>query len=101
MDLLLLEDDIDLGQAVVDHLEAHGHAVAWMKRCAQVEPALAAAPRTALLLFDLALPDGDAVELLRRLRADGERRPVIALTARDQISDRIRGLEAGADDYLV
>jgi two-component system OmpR family response regulator len=101
MQLLLLEDDIDLGQAVVDHLEARGHRVAWMKRCNQVEPALAADARVELMLFDLALPDGDAVDLLRRLRAGGERRPVIALTARDQVSDRIRGLQAGADDYLV
>lgn len=101
LQLLLLEDDIDLGQAVVDHLEAQGHAVAWMKRCGQVEPALAADARIELLLFDLALPDGDAVDLLKRLRAGGERRPVIALTARDQVSDRIRGLQAGADDYLV
>lgn len=101
MQLLLLEDDIDLGQAVVDHLEAQGHAVSWMKLCAQADAALAAGPPLDLLLLDLQLPDGEALDLLRRLRARGDRRPVVVLTARDQVSDRIRGLQAGADDYLV
>lgn len=101
MHLLLLEDDIDLGQAVVDHLEAHGHGVSWLKLCAQAEAVLAGGSPADLLLFDLALPDGEALDVLRRLRARGDRRPVIALTARDQVSDRIRGLQAGADDYLV
>eukprot|EP01136_Pigoraptor_vietnamica_P003376 Opistho-1_new@2258 len=101
MQLLLLEDDIDLGQAVVDHLEAQGHAVMWMKLCAQTEAALRGNSAIELMLLDLQLPDGEALDLLRRLRADGERRPAIVLTARDQVSDRIRGLQAGADDYLV
>ncbi|MBL0720769.1 response regulator transcription factor [Piscinibacter sp. Jin2] len=101
MHLLLLEDDIDLGQAVLDHLEAAGHAVQWMKLIAQAEARLAGEAAIELALFDLQLPDGDATELLRRRRAAGDRRPVIVLTARDQISDRIRGLQAGADDYLV
>lgn len=101
MQLLLLEDDIDLGQAVVDHLEAQGHIVTWMKLCAQAEAALRCDPAIELVLLDLQLPDGEALDLLRRLRAGGERRPAIVLTARDQVSDRIRGLQAGADDYLV
>ena len=58
-------------------------------------------PQVELLLLDLRLPDDDGLDLLRRLRARGVRSPVIVLTARDQISDRIRGLQAGADDYLV
>ncbi len=97
MKILLLEDDIDLGQAVNDHLEAAGHEVHWCKLVAQarrvVDPDLA--------LLDLNLPDGDGLSLLREWRAAGNRRPVIVLTARDQVSDRIRGLQAGADDYLV
>lgn len=101
MQLLLLEDDIDLGQAVVDHLEAQGHTVTWMKLCAQAEAAMRGDPAIELVLLDLQLPDGEALDLLRRLRAGGERRPAIVLTARDQVSDRIRGLQAGADDYLV
>jgi two-component system OmpR family response regulator len=97
MNVLLLEDDIDLGQAVADHLEAAGHSVHWCKLVAQArrveDPELA--------LLDLNLPDGDGLELVREWRAAGRTIPVIALTARDQISDRIRGLQAGADDYLV
>jgi two-component system OmpR family response regulator len=97
MDLLLLEDDIDLGQAVADHLEAAGHQVHWVKLLSQARAA--AAPE--LALFDLALPDGDGLDRLAEWRAAGRRCPVIVLTARDQVSDRIRGLQAGADDYLV
>lgn len=97
MNILLLEDDIDLGQAVAEDLEARGHRVHWCKRVAQ---ARAATPPD-LALLDLNLPDGDALWLLRGWRADGDRRPVIVLTARDQVSDRVRGLQAGADDYLV
>jgi two-component system OmpR family response regulator len=97
MNVLLLEDDIDLGQAVADHLEAAGHTVHWCKLLAQArkveDPELA--------LLDLNLPDGDALSLLRDWRAEGRTLPVLVLTARDQVSDRIRGLQAGADDYVV
>jgi two-component system, OmpR family, response regulator len=97
MNILLLEDDIDLGQAVTDHLEVAGHSVHWCKLIAQArrveDPDLA--------LLDLHLPDGDGLLLLREWRAAGRTLPVIVLTARDQVSDRIRGLQAGADDYLV
>lgn len=99
MFLLLLEDDLDLGQAVADHLEAAGHQVHWCKLIAQARVQAAAAPDLALL--DLGLPDGDGLDLLREWRQRGRRWPVIVLTARDQVSDRIRGLQAGADDYLV
>lgn len=97
MNVLLLEDDIDLGQAVADHLEAAGHVVHWCKLLAQArkveDPELA--------LLDLNLPDGDALTLLRDWRAEGRTLPVLVLTARDAVSDRIRGLQAGADDYVV
>ncbi len=97
MDLLLLEDDADLGRAVAAHLGAAGHLVTWCRSIAQA----LAAPAPALALLDLQLPDGDGLSLLRHWRAAGQRWPVIVLTARDQVSDRIRGLQAGADDYLV
>lgn len=100
MHLLLLEDDIDLGQAVAEHLEAQGHTVSWLKLCEQADKAMAQ-PDVELALLDLRLPDGDGIELLKNWRARGDRRPVLILTARDQISDRIKGLQAGADDYLV
>lgn len=97
MDLLLLEDDQDLGQAVADHLAAAGHRLRWCRCIAEAE---AAAP-WAMALLDLQLGDGDGLDLLRRWRQAGRHQPVIVLTARDQVSDRIRGLQAGADDYLV
>jgi two-component system OmpR family response regulator len=99
MKLLLLEDDVDLGQAVAEHLLAAGHEVHWCKTLAQAAAPQAVPP--ALALLDLQLPDGDGLDLLRRWRAEGRMTPVIVLTARDQVSDRIRGLRAGADDYLV
>lgn len=97
MNVLLLEDDIDLGQAVADHLEAAGHVVHWCKLISQARKI--EAPELALL--DLNLPDGDGLSLLRDWRAEGRTLPVLVLTARDAVSDRIRGLQAGADDYVV
>ena len=97
MNVLLLEDDIDLGQTILDHLEAAGHHVHWCKLIAQAQ-------RVAdleLALLDLNLPDGEALPMLREWRAAGRTTPVIVLTARDQVSDRIFGLQSGADDYLV
>ena len=99
MQLLLLEDDIDLGQAVAEFLEENGFTVHWCKRIAQVtDYLLTHTPQVALL--DLNLPDGDALRCLAQWRQDGKNLPCIALTARAQISDRITGLRAGADDYL-
>jgi two-component system, OmpR family, response regulator len=100
MHILLLEDDIDLGQAVAEHLESVGHTVDWMKLCSQATEAMHN-PEIELILMDLRLPDGDGVSLLRTWRAAQEKRAVIVLTARDQISDRVAVLQAGADDYMV
>ncbi len=100
MRILLIEDDPGLGNAVRDHAAAEGNAVDWAKRLAEAEADLRTAAYD-LILLDLMLPDGRGVAFLKRLRAAGDVTPVIILTALDQISDRIEGLNAGADDYLV
>lgn len=100
MRLLVVEDEDDLAQAVVDHLRAAGHAV---DHAATLDEAEAAVRVTAydLILLDLRLPDGDGLTLLRDLRDRAATTPVLIITARDRIMERIAGLEAGADDYLV
>jgi two-component system OmpR family response regulator len=100
MRILLVEDDRALGGAVQGHLTLAGHAVDLVRSLDEARAALATADH-GLLLLDLGLPDGSGLDLLRRMRAQEDWRPVIVLTARDQISDRIAGLKAGADDYLV
>lgn len=100
MRLLIVEDEPNLSDAVARHLSAQGHAVDQAATLAGAEDALAVADY-ALVLLDLGLPDGSGLALLRARRAAGDRTPVIVATARDQISDRIAGLDAGADDYVV
>ncbi len=100
MRLLLVEDDPDLGEALVANLARDGFAVDLVADCASAEAALAS-NSYALVLLDLGLPDGDGLDIVRRLRRRRSSVPVIVLTARDAIEDRVTGLEAGADDYLV
>lgn len=83
-----------------DHVAAASHAVDWVQDLANADAAIGPVDY-GLILLDLQLPDGSGVAFLRRLRDKGLKTPVIILTARDQISDRIDGLNAGADDYLV
>lgn len=100
MRVLLVEDEPALGAAVQEHLVADGHAVDWVARLDDADAALRAVDY-GLVLLDLHLPDGRGLDLLKGMRAAGNPSPVIVITARDQISDRIAGLNAGADDYLV
>lgn len=100
MRILLIEDDAVLGAAVRDQIAGDGHSVDWVQRLDVAERAVAVAAHD-LLLLDLMLPDGRGIPFLRRLRARGVRTPAIILTALDQVSERIEGLNAGADDYLV
>lgn len=100
MRVLLVEDTQALGQAVQEQIADDGHAVDWVQRLAHAEASLRST-RYDLILLDLMLPDGSGIDFLRQRRAAGDGTPVIILTARDQISDRIAGLNAGADDYLV
>jgi two-component system, OmpR family, response regulator len=100
MRVLLVEDDTILGAAVRDQIVADGHSVDWIARLDAARDHLGCASYD-LLLLDLMLPDGRGLGFLRDLRVKGDVTPVIVLTALDQLSDRIEGLNAGADDYLV
>jgi two-component system OmpR family response regulator len=100
MRTLLVEDDAVLGAAVRDQLAGDGHSVDWVTRLDSARDAMAGAAHD-LILLDLMLPDGRGVVFLKSLRTAGNVTPVIILTALDQVSDRIEGLKAGADDYLV
>ncbi|WP_181700525.1 response regulator [Chthonobacter albigriseus] len=100
MRVLLIEDDVGLGSAVRDQVADGGHSVDWVTRLDAARDHVRAAPYE-LILLDLMLPDGRGLDFLKALRAGGDVTPVVILTALDQISDRIGGLNAGADDYLV
>jgi len=100
MRLLLLEDDPVLGEGLRDFLAAEGHVVDWCRNLAAARATLLGEPFDAWLL-DWQLPDGSGRQWLGELRAAGRRTPALLLTARDQLADRIDGLDAGADDYLV
>jgi two-component system OmpR family response regulator len=100
MRVLLVEDDEMLGDAVKTHVNRQGHAVDWTLSCDEAEASIAAATYD-LILLDLRLPDGSGLDILKGLRARSDEVPVIIMTAHDQVSDRIAGLNAGADDYLV
>lgn len=100
MRTLLVEDDAVLGAAVRDQLSSDGHSVDWVTRLDAARDAMAGAAHD-LVLLDLMLPDGRGIVFLKSLRGAGNVTPVIILTALDQASDRIEGLKAGADDYLV
>ncbi len=100
MRILIVEDTTDLSDAVQRHLRGQGHAVDAAATRDEAEAAWDVTEYDAILL-DLGLPDGSGLQLLRARRAQGDRTPVLIATARDQISDRIAGLDAGADDYVV
>ncbi|MFZ5558872.1 MAG: response regulator [Pseudomonadota bacterium] len=100
MRLLLVEDDPLLGDGVRTGLDQAGFAVDWVRDGAAADAALRGGAFAAVVL-DIGLPKLSGLELLQALRARGDPTPVLILTARDAVPDRIRGLEAGADDYLV
>jgi two-component system response regulator QseB len=100
MRILLVEDDPMIGESVVSGLASEGHAVDWVRDGVAAGAAVATTPY-ALVLLDLGLPKRDGVEVLRDLRARKLDLPVLVMTARDTVRDRVAGLDAGADDYLV
>jgi two-component system response regulator QseB len=100
MRILLVEDDAMIGESVAAGLRLAGHAVDWVRDGRAAETALAP-PVHDLVLLDLGLPRKSGLEVLKGLRVRGGDLPVLVITARDAVADRIAGLDAGADDYIV
>ena len=100
MRILLIEDEAALARPLMEHLEADHHIVEWFNTLDEAHSAVLALDYDAVLL-DLQLPDGDGLTFLSTVRARGLRTPIIILTARDKVSDRIDGLNRGADDYVI
>lgn len=100
MRVLLIEDDELIAHGILAGLRAHGLTVDGVRTAAHAEAALSAA-HCDVVILDLGLPDEDGMRLLQRLRAKGMMLPVLILTARDAVQDRVAGLRAGADDYLL
>jgi DNA-binding response OmpR family regulator len=98
--ILLVEDDAPLAAGVKAGLEDAGHVVDWVRDGRHGREALATGEYAAVIL-DLGLPRLDGLEILRESRRKGDATPVLVLTARDTVGDRVAGLDAGADDYLV
>jgi DNA-binding response OmpR family regulator len=103
MRLLLVEDDHMLGTALKAGLQQDGHVVDWARSADEAGTAWITAGATVYdaIVLDLGLPDGSGLDLLKRARQRRVATPVLIATARDRISDRIAGLDAGADDYMV
>ncbi|HEX6318569.1 MAG TPA: response regulator transcription factor [Burkholderiales bacterium] len=100
MRVLVVEDDPLLGRGVQAGLEQAGFAADWVRDGIAADAALGAEDYAAVVL-DLGLPRLEGLELLRKVRGTGDRTPVLILSARDALEDRVKGLDAGADDYVV
>jgi len=100
MRLLLVEDDLMLGEALQDALTPHSYVVDWVK---DGESALKSLRREhfEIIILDIGLPGMDGFEVLKNLRSENFELPVLLLTARDSLTDKVTGLDAGADDYLL
>jgi DNA-binding response OmpR family regulator len=100
MRVLLVEDDEMIGHSLQRALAGNGWSVDWVKEGLLAQSAMADGGYACVLL-DLGLPKRDGIEVLRNARAQGDHTPVLVLTARDGVEDRITGLDIGADDYLI
>jgi DNA-binding response OmpR family regulator len=97
--ILIVEDQMRLAQLVKQGLTERAYTVTTVRTCAEARDALCE-DNYDLIILDLGLPDGDGLELLREWRKSGFKEPVLILSARDAVQDRIKGLNLGADDYL-
>ncbi len=100
MRILLVEDDKTLGEAMAKSLIHAGYATDWVETAAAALHALSVENFDAMVL-DIGLPDRDGYEVVRHIRQQGKLLPVLMLTARDAVEDRVQGLDLGADDYVV
>ena len=100
MRVLLVEDDALLGEGLYTGLKQDGYAVDWMQDGDSAEVALNV-EHFDILILDLGLPKQDGLQVLQKLRSKDDPIPVLILTARDSLDDRIKGLDIGADDYMV
>src|SRR5436305_9450067 len=100
MHILIADDDPALAEALQHALRRAGHAVDWVATGPAADAALVCS-RFDLLILDLGLPRMDGFDVLRRARNHGARLPILILTARDSVDDRVRGLDLGADDYFA
>lgn len=100
MRILLLEDDRILGEALRDFMRTDDHVVEWCCRLSEARTAYTHQPYDALVI-DWQLPDGSGLAWLKSLREANDSTPALMITARDQLADRLSGLNTGADDYLV
>jgi two-component system copper resistance phosphate regulon response regulator CusR/two-component system response regulator QseB len=100
MRILVVEDERKVGEFLERSLSEVAYSATWVRTCAAARDALADSPYDAIVL-DLGLPDGDGLQLLREWRSAGFNEPVLILSARDALQDRVKGLNRGADDYLA
>lgn len=100
MHIVVVEDDLQLGTAMKRALERQNYTVMWLRNGTEALEALRQ-HHADLVLLDLGLPTKDGIEVLREARRTGIRTPILVMTARDTVEDRVEGLDAGADDYLV
>ncbi|WP_028101180.1 response regulator [Pseudoduganella violaceinigra] len=99
MHILIIEDDIDLGFALQQALKTEGVSSQWLRKASDAP--MAAGLDVDCVLLDLSLPDGSGLDLLRRWRRSGISVPIIIITARSALADRLAGLDGGADDFVV
>ena len=100
MKILIVEDERRLGQFIKKGLMERSYTVTWVPNCRTARDALCETSYDVIIL-DLGLPDGDGLDLLREWRASGFNEPILILSARDEVEDRVKGLDVGADDYLA